>query len=484
MGDMTWTFSPLRKAALLAVAASLAAAAPAAADSISYLKDGDIWLTTPDGGRQFRVTSSGDYTYASQADDGRFVARLASSERLHLLDRFGTVLADFATPVSDGPTPPGGSANHFEGPYDPEISPDGTRVAYSYFWQHYTYDPTGCGGTGCLAQRLESGTAITHADRLTPWDEFGHLTGWQEPSWASNDQLVRSNAGVALSENVVVNRIAPGLGDDDLVRWVKEAYTDERRDAEVDRGQTKLALVDEVAGPAGSFTTIEGIRVYAMPDRFAAAPVGCFRWGGDDSQDRFHSPTWSPDGSRLAFEENGALMVLPVPDLSGAGCGVPETGAAKVLDGASQPDWGPADVPTARPATGGGGPAGGGSGGGATPGGGPAAPGAPAPSGGAALQASAKRVSLAAALRSGLKVRVTAPGAGRLTVTVKRAGKVVARGTATAKAAGARTVTARFSAAGRRALRRVPRAALKAGVTYAPGTGAPVKTVVAVTLKR
>ena len=29
----------------------------------------------------------------------------------------------------------------FKGPFDPEISPDGRRVAYTYYWQYTGYDP-------------------------------------------------------------------------------------------------------------------------------------------------------------------------------------------------------------------------------------------------------------------------------------------------------------------------------------------------------
>ena len=49
-------------------------AASRPADSISYVKDGNVWLSTPDGARQVQVTTAGGYTYASQADDGTLVA--------------------------------------------------------------------------------------------------------------------------------------------------------------------------------------------------------------------------------------------------------------------------------------------------------------------------------------------------------------------------------------------------------------------------
>ena len=189
----------LRTAAALVVALSLVAAAPAAADSISYLKDGNIWLTTADGSRQLQVTTSGIYSYASQADDGTFIA--LTGERLHKLSRDGTVLADFDTPVSDGPKK-GPNENYFMGPYEPEISPDGKLVSYSYAWYHERFDYT----CNCIRYGTDSGTAITYPDRQTSWDEFGGpLTGWMFASWMSNDTLLRSYAGRAFAEEAVVN---------------------------------------------------------------------------------------------------------------------------------------------------------------------------------------------------------------------------------------------------------------------------------------
>src|SRR4051812_49998191 len=88
---------------LCAIAASalllLAGAASARADSIAYVKDGNVWLSTPDASRQYQVTSTGGYSDVSQADDGTMIA--LNGVRLHRLSRDGKVLADFDTPVSD-----------------------------------------------------------------------------------------------------------------------------------------------------------------------------------------------------------------------------------------------------------------------------------------------------------------------------------------------------------------------------------------------
>jgi hypothetical protein len=422
--------------ALAAVSLALAAASPAAADSISFIKDGNVWLTTPDGARQFQVTTSGGYSYASQADDGTFIA--LAGERLHRLDRMGNVTADFATPVSDGPppaSPPGytdASANYFNGPYDPEISPDGKKVSYTYYWQHYTFDYILNG----MRQRLDSGTAITHADRLTGWDEFGgHLSGWKDASWVDNGTIARADAGVPLAEDVVFNTVAEGQ-ESQLTRWFRNPLGYERRDPELNRQKTMLALAGKAAEPLK-----EHLAVWRVTDGFTADPEACFAIFDDKVRDRIpNGPSWSPDGLSLAWEDSQGINTFAVGDHS-AGC-KPVQGDTKLLvPGGHGPDWGPADVPAGRPAA----PA---QGAASRPSGhGPTA-GSPGGAGGAVP------VKLADALASGLKVTVKAPAKGSVRVTARKGSKVVAHGTGRAKRKGATvTVTLRFTAAAKRSLR-------------------------------
>src|SRR3712207_5343809 len=96
---------------------TLALAGTASADSISYLKDGNVWLSTGDGARQFQVTTDGGYTSASQADDGTIAA--IKGQDVVKMDRFGKKLAQFTTPVSDGDERKA-MWSYFEGPFDAE----------------------------------------------------------------------------------------------------------------------------------------------------------------------------------------------------------------------------------------------------------------------------------------------------------------------------------------------------------------------------
>lgn len=464
---------PRRHAIALAAAgaACLALAGSASADSISYVKGGDVWLATPDGARHFQVTSTGLYSYASQADDGTFIA--LAGERLHRLDRYGKVLADFATPVSDGPPPPNPPAwgdtqtNYFNGPFEPQISPDGSKVSYTYYWQHYTYDYV----YDYWRNKLDSGTAISHGDRLTSWDEFGGpLTGWVGGSWMDGDTLMRTNAGVPLAEDIVFNDIAPG-GGGEIRRWFRNYRGYDRADPEMNRQGTALALSGD--GPADEGGRHMGI--YRVTGDFQAEPERCFSVF-DDSGQMPRGASWSPDGLRLAFQDTGGVKVFTVGDLSG-GCHTPADAFTTIAADGSAPDWGPADVPTSRPASAQGP---GAAGGPASRAGG----GAAARGGALKVSAASPRVRLGAALRSGVRVTVAAPGAGRVAATARLGRTVVARGTARTTAARRVAVRMAVTPAGRRTLRSARTARLKVAVTFTPVRGAAVRGTAKLTVAR
>src|SRR5262249_37091251 len=151
--------------AVAAAALILLAGAPAAfADSIAYVKDGNVWPSTPDGARPGQGTTARGYGDVSTAPDGTMIA--LNGVRLHRLDRAGHVLADFDTPVSDTRPAP---AKTFYGPFDPAISPDGTKVAYTYYWMTQSQSPT-CFPPTCVTTINEGGTGYSWADRQTGWD--------------------------------------------------------------------------------------------------------------------------------------------------------------------------------------------------------------------------------------------------------------------------------------------------------------------------
>ena len=148
-----------RRAALLLGCAALALtiAAPAHADSIAYVKDGNVWLASPDGAKGYQVTFDGGYTSPSQADDGTIVAMQA--RRFVRMDRSGHRIGDAVAGVGTTPTP----GTSLYGPYEPRVSPDGKRIAY-WFGSYTSYYDPGC---YCSLFHIEDNVTWSYADHFT-----------------------------------------------------------------------------------------------------------------------------------------------------------------------------------------------------------------------------------------------------------------------------------------------------------------------------
>src|SRR3954469_1330955 len=193
--------APMKRTPWIAAAAALVAlvCAPAAiADSIAYVRDGNVWLSTPGGSRSYQVTFNGGYSDVSQADDGTLIA--LNGVRLHKLDRSGAVVADFDTPVSDTRPAP---AKALYGPYGPAISPDGTKVAYTYYYMTQSQSNT-CFPPECVVAINEGGTGYSWADCQTGWDDpaLGYHSGWRFPGGGAGEQTMLSTPTHALNADV------------------------------------------------------------------------------------------------------------------------------------------------------------------------------------------------------------------------------------------------------------------------------------------
>jgi hypothetical protein len=460
---------------LLAVcAATLGAVAPASADSIAYVKGGDVWLATPDGSRQQQVTRTGTYSYVSQADDGTLAA-LAPGEKIHKLSRTGDVLAEITTYVSDG-SPQSGPVIQFAGPFNPEISRDGRLIAYEWYNRSYSNggDCQASSVPPCHVLSSRQGVGITHADRFTPFEEFGLLTGWIGPHWMSADRLLRSNANVSPNEDAVINTIGNGKGDGEMKRW----FWDDNGASGVE--EVEITRDGKVAAGIAGYNS-DQLRIYRVLYDPMTAPeqkLGPFQknpqvvepciGAGEPIGGKFENLSFAPDGKHLAYSVGDGIWTMDVPDISGA-CGPMPSDNKRVIEGGRHPHWGPADVPPASaferaaqgskdaPKT-------------------VVAPKRERTRTVAALGVTARAAKLRRALARGVTIDVRTPAAGRLTIAGKVAGKRVATGRATAKRPGTTSVRLTFGKAARRALRRKRSVRLAVSVTFRPAAGATAQT--------
>ena len=408
---------------------TLVIAAPASADSIAYVKGGDVWLTTPDGARQQQVTHTGTYSYVSQADDGTMIA-LAPGERLHKLSRTGAVLADFTTYVSDG-----GPVSRFQGPFNPEISPDGTKVAFEWFNDSYENAP-GCSETTvppCQVYTQRQGVGVSSSTGYTGPEAYGLMTGWIYPQWLSNDTLLRSYSGAVLNDDAVITPLGgavdpwffddqQGLGVDDVelsrdLSTVVGIAGLQRREA------ARLPHAD-VARSARRTGTTSRSTPATRRSRSAAT-----------SSTASSSPRrLAPGGGAMAYGTADGVYVASIP----AGC-APGAPGTLLAAGGRFPDWGPADVPPVSAFQT------------VTPDPGPS----PDPAKTAKL-----RITVA---RTG-KVTFTAPGPGRASVSFKLRGRTVGSATKTVKTAGKVTLKAK--------LKKRSRGKATVKLTFKPASGA------------
>jgi WD40-like Beta Propeller Repeat len=416
---------------LLAVAAALATAPAAKADSISYIEDGDVYLTTPDGARTHRVTASGGYSFASQSDDGRIVA--LKGKRIQLLDRWGTVQADF-TPVASGTA----GTITFNGPFDPVISPDGSRIAYGFYVQ-YTHGDPSCGlPGGCWEGHLYAGTGYSPSTGPAEWTDpaFAPNYGRTDPSWIDNGRTLISGPASAYLSHVGIDT----LGDDkhEAAKWFSDFSEGVQNlfDAELSRQGAGLAAIANTTG--------DSLRVYRVsgPPAESNPPEGCL--AAPKRGSAYESPSWSPDGTRLAWSDESGIYVADLPGLAAA-CPVASTITVRqIAPRGRRPDWGPADLPD--PSTR------------------PPSPqtqaNTPVPAPAPALARPKLRVTAG----KGLAVKVTVPVAGTLSATAKKGARVVATASARRVKAGTVSLTLKRTKAGRRVHGRVRvRVVLKSG---------------------
>jgi hypothetical protein len=388
----------LRRAVALAGLCLAIVPAAASADSIVYVKSGNVWLSQPDGSGAYQVTTDGTadspYRSPSQADDGTIA--VGHGDDIVRMDQNGSVRNRIDPPgLTDS------VSHHMDGPpVDVAISPDGARIAYTL--AGYSCPP----GADCGAR---TATAYTAADHFTA-PEAGGTTYFRNPSWVTNARTVQfGGAGSQVNLHDVGSAGAKHWFDD-------YDYADpptDLGDGEVSRQGSDIALLRGY----GDSTTLIWYRVTG--DVRAGSPGvpdighGC----ATGQQAGTAGPTWSPDGAALAWEERNPQTGQSEiwVKRQAADCTVQPT---RSVVGGSEPDWGPANV---------------------------------APANRARLLVAKPR--LAKALRSGLKVRLKGAEAGRVTLVAKRGKRIVARGSAQVAKNGSATVTLRFTKAAKRVLR-------------------------------
>jgi hypothetical protein len=250
----------------------------ASADTIVFRRGTDVWAMAPDGTGQRAVThGERSYEWPSMADDGTVMAPDVAGWLHRLTPAGGEIGAPIPTAATvateDTPAEP---------PTHVRISPDGSRIAYD---EAIDGDPTTLWWPGDLNQALGQ-------------------QGFVAPSWIGNDQLLLSR-DVSAPGGETFALYTVGGADDSAAPLFSDpgAAWATGFDAAASRSGRRIAVLADDAAEAGGTPRRVALRLFLDREFQCEIPL--------EAADTYSSasPTFSPDGSRVAWAESDGIHV-------------------------------------------------------------------------------------------------------------------------------------------------------------------------------
>jgi hypothetical protein len=311
----------------------------ARADSIVYLKNGQVWIANADGSgaRAFTQHAYG-WASPSEADNGTVVAA-GGLARVNADGTDSDGSSELYRFAPDGnqignPIPTYGSYSSPSCPYYPpssvRVSPDGARIAYGIL---------DCGAGG---ENVTLWTPVTATGLSFPNQTRGQVD-FTEPIWIDNSRFAISHAGPPVF-GAHWGEHAIGDGDNVGEGWAEPAMDDDTAHAVISRSGKQAAVFFE-DGASWTDGKPHNVALWlysnpAMPAAFNAGygnPVckvtlDASKWVDDVS------PTLSPDGTKLLWGDRSGVEIAPIT--SGCAAVVPHL----LVAGGSEPFYSAGNV--------------------------------------------------------------------------------------------------------------------------------------------
>ena len=277
-----------RAALALALFALALVPAAAGADSLVYVKGGNVWISHSDGSAARQVTTApNNWAWPSTADDGTVFAAGGAqrvnldgsdsdgSTEIYRLDQSGRQIGPFLETPGSRSTPQCPT-------YAPDslrVSPNGQQLSYNLFF---------CNNRDSFLQPVGGAFSLISEDYAADmWLDDGHIL-------ITHIGSTIGNAAYAVYD--VATKDGHGPTDD--------PYLPERQ-AVASRSGNRVAVYEDDFDLSGNITQAD-IRLYATAGNdvtqptqkctIAIAPAAASKF-------LFASPTFTPDGTRLAWAE-------------------------------------------------------------------------------------------------------------------------------------------------------------------------------------
>ncbi|WP_028061063.1 TolB-like translocation protein [Candidatus Solirubrobacter pratensis] len=335
-----------RNLLILTAALALIAPAPAAADSLVFVKDGEVWISHADGAGARAVTRApNNWAWPSVADDGTIVAAGGAQRvnaggtdsdgagEIYRLDQAGRQLGP---PVAT----PGSNSSPACPTYSPtslRVSPDGRQVVYDAFHCDYQYP---------FLEDLATG-------------HFGSFaTDYARPQWLDATHVLITHIGTTFGNaSFAVYDTVSGTGHGPSA----DPYMDDYQATAARDGSRVAVLEDDAPDFLDGVARHADIRIYSTAGGDVTNPVERCTLTLDPARiSRFitASPAFSPDGARLMWAQDDGIHTAPTANLDNcaavqdtlliAGGAYPFFGTAAATDA---PPPGPTPTPPPAPPT-------------------------------------------------------------------------------------------------------------------------------------
>jgi hypothetical protein len=422
---------------LATLAMALAATSQARAASIAYIDNGEVWVSSLDGAQKVRLAapvanSSGaieKWLDVAAADSGRIVAVRNEPGKTARLSWFKVWEPD-GTSTVEGPLNALSGWALYAYPLSFDLTADGAHMVYGYSNSGF-----------CCPISFARGTYVRPVSN-SPLDPIS-ISGQEDPTVFGNRVIAHSGTTINVQD----------VGtpySSDFTPWLSTAGTglDLRRTDIAANGRLVAFGAEQWNSGTQTIGKIGVVSIQGI-DPGPVAPVDCFVPAVGVAKD----PTVSQDARTVAWTDGQGLKAAGAPVSADDPCVmtsptvvISPTGQHGAIGGANIASFlPPAATPTPAPPSGG----------------------SNSPQGGGTLAAPAATLPAKVttkALGSGLTVKVTVSGAGKVTLTATVPAKAMGRkgkpvtigtGTATAKGAGTVTVKLKLNSAARKRLKKL-----------------------------